>query len=80
MSGTLSSQFEGHLAEIIWRSRAKGNVYEAFFDLVKTVYTLDGPPVFAFSRSEPLFDSWDGAAQTSGQNEMVMPVFTDVES
>ena len=48
MSGTLSSQFEGHLAEIIWLSRAKGNVYEAFFDLVKTVYALDGPPVFAF--------------------------------
>ena len=48
MSGTLSSQFEGHLADIIWRSRTKGNVYEAFFNLVKTVYALDGPPVFAF--------------------------------
>ena len=80
MSGTLSSQFEGHMAEIMWRSSAKTNIYEAFFGLMKTVYTLTGPPVFAFSRNEPLFDSWDGAPQNSSQKEMVIPVTTDVES
>ena len=80
MSGTLSSQFEGHLAEIIWRSRAKGRLYESFFEQMKTVYGLDGPPVFAFSRSQPVFDSWDGAPQNSQYKEMVMPVPTDVES
>ena len=80
MSGTLSSQFEGHLAEIIWRRLAKGRLYESFFEQMKTVYGLDGPPVFAFSRSQPVFDSWDGAPQNSQYKEMVMPVPTDVES
>ena len=80
MSGTLSSQFEGHMAEVIWRSRCKGQLYEAFFDQLKTVYNLEGPPTFSFSRSELLFDSWDGAPQTSSQKEMVMPYTTDAES
>ena len=72
MSGTLSSQFEGHMAELMWQSRSKGNLYELFFDLMETVYTLTGPPTFAFSRSEALFDSWDGAPQNSSQ-KMIVP-------
>jgi transposase-like protein len=31
MSGTKATQWEGHMAEIMWRSFCKGNVYEAFF-------------------------------------------------
>lgn len=32
MSGTKGPQFEGHLAEIMWRSQAKSKIYAAFFD------------------------------------------------
>ena len=67
------------MAEIMWSSSAKSNKYKAFFGLMKTVYTLTGPLVFAFSRNEPLFDSWDGAPLNSSQKEMVIPVTTDVE-
>lgn len=42
MSGTKLSQFEGHIAEIIWRSEAKGHVYQTFFELLRSVYSLDG--------------------------------------
>ncbi|MCG7867879.1 MAG: IS1595 family transposase [Candidatus Thiodiazotropha taylori] len=80
MSGTKSAQFEGHLAEVMWRSRAKGNIYESFFDMLKTIYALDGPPVFAYSRNQPLFDTWDSVAQSSPEKEMIMPAVTDAES
>ena len=31
MSGTKVKQFEGHLAEIMWRSQVRGNIYAIFF-------------------------------------------------
>ena len=39
VSVTQLSQFEGHLAVVMWRSEAKGDVYAKFFDLVRSVYT-----------------------------------------
>ena len=57
MSGTLSSQFECHMDEIMWSRSAKSYIYEAIFGLMKTVYTLTGPPVFAFLQNKPLFYS-----------------------
>ena len=38
LSGTQLSQFEGHVAEVMWRSEVKGDVYDKFFDLVRSVY------------------------------------------
>ena len=35
----------------------KANVYGPFFDLLRSVYTLQGPPTYTYAR--PLFDSWD---------------------
>ena len=56
--GTKSQQFEGHLAEIMWRSENKGRFYEKFFELLREVYTLDSAPNYDYTT--PLFDSWDG--------------------
>ena len=60
ISGTLLPLFEGHLAKVMWRSEVKGNVYVPFFDLLKTVYHLNGAPTYTYST--PLFDSWDVAS------------------
>ena len=35
MSGTKLGQFEGHMAEIMWRAEVKSNRYEGFFSLIK---------------------------------------------
>jgi hypothetical protein len=59
MPGTKVVQFEGHLAEIIWRAEAKSNVYEAFFGLLRQVYLLNGPAHF----SKPLFNTWSGLTE-----------------
>ena len=49
MSGTQASQWEGHLAEILWRSEVKSNKYQSFFDLLRSIYTPDGPPQYHYS-------------------------------
>ena len=46
MAGKRITQFEGYLKEIMWRSQAKGNLYEEFFNLLKSVFTLDKPPAY----------------------------------
>jgi transposase-like protein len=56
MSGTKLTQFEGHLAEIMWRSRVKGRVYQEFFGLLSMVYPLHEPATYQYTT--PLFDSW----------------------
>lgn len=58
LSGTKITQFEGHLAEIMWRSAEKGNVYQAFFDFLCSFYTLTGPAEYSYPT--PLFNTWDG--------------------
>ena len=35
MSGTKLGQFEGHMAEIMWRAEVKSNRYEGFFSFIK---------------------------------------------
>ena len=60
MSGTQASQWEGHLAAIMWRSEVKSKKYESFFDLLRSIYTLDDPPQYHYST--PLFDSWPDAS------------------
>ena len=80
MAGTQLSQFEGHLAEIMWRSEAKGRLYQAFFDLLRSVYTLEGPPEYAYGT--PLFDSWnlEPSSDTPLSAWTIMPVQSDAES
>ena len=60
MAGTRITQFEGHLAEIMWRSQAKGNVYVEFFDLLRSVYTLEQPAEYMYRF--PVFDTWSGGS------------------
>lgn len=81
MSGTKLSQFEGHLAEIMWRSHVKGNLYNEFFRLLTSVYTLQSAPRYLYTT--PLFDTWD--IQTEGVSTPLSewslePIATDAES
>ena len=64
MSGTLSSQFEGHMAEIMWQSSAKRHIYEAFFGLMKTVYTLTGTPYLLSFEVSPCLTPGMGLLRT----------------
>ena len=57
ISGTKLTKFEGHLAEVMWRCEVKGNLYVSFFNLLRSVYHLNGYPTFTYWF--PLFDSWD---------------------
>ena len=56
MSGTKLQQSESHLAEVMWRSEFKGNIFEPFFDTLKAVYHLHGPLTYTYS--SPLLDTW----------------------
>ena len=56
-NGTNTKLFEQHLAEIVWRNHTNGkNKYKAFFDLVKSIYTLHIPRRYTYPT--PLFPSW----------------------
>ena len=78
MAGTHRSQFEGHLAEIMWRSWNKGQLYVQFFDLLRTVYSLEGPPKYTYTT--PLFESWFEENDSSQEEWTIQPAMTDVES
>ncbi|CAG2247119.1 unnamed protein product [Mytilus edulis] len=57
MNGTNTKMFEQHLCEIIWRNHHyRSDLYQSFFDLVNSVYTLDGPPRFNYQK--PVFKTW----------------------
>ena len=43
MSGTMLSQSEGHLAEVLWRHKAKADKYHKLFQLLRLVYLLQTP-------------------------------------
>ena len=63
MSGTKVRQFEGHLAEIMWRSEYKGNLYGGFFECLKSIFTLQSSPDYQYTT--PLFDSWNIDAEST---------------
>ena len=77
MSSTKLSQFEGHLAEVIWRSEVKGAVYDKFFKLLKSVYTLDAPANYLYTT--PLFDSWSIDSSDTPSRFTIEPMNTDAE-
>jgi len=60
----------------MWRIEVKGNLYGPFFDLLKSVYHLNGPPTYTFS--SPLFDSWDIASLNFDEWE-VIPEMSDAD-
>ena len=74
MAGTQITQFEGHSAEIMWRSQAKGNIYSEFFELFKSVYTLEKPAKYQYRF--PVFDTWSGGSV----QDSVEPSMSDAES
>ena len=55
IAGTQLSQFEEHMAEIMWLSEAKGNLYNSFFNLLRSVNTHHRP--IECQLTTPLFDS-----------------------
>lgn len=77
MSGTKYTQFEGHMAEVMWRAVVKGNIYQSFFDLLRSVYTLNCDPEYEYTT--PLFDTL-GDSAASVQNVMVHPALTDADT
>ena len=60
----------------MWRSEVKGNLYVPFFDLLKTVYHLNGAPTYTYST--PLLDSWDVACVHDDVWD-VIPEISDAE-
>ncbi len=60
-NGTSLSNFEAHLAEIIWRNFHPNNLYSSFFNLVTRYYNLQGPPNLNFRKT--LFDTWSAGVQ-----------------
>lgn len=76
--GTKSGQFEGHLAEIMWRSHTKGDLYQRFGALLKDVFPLYTPAEYHYTT--PLFDSWSGPPQEDTDNEEEVDRIVPVES
>ena len=57
MNGSNMKNFESHLANIVMRNHnVKRNRYDGFFDMLQSIYTLQGPPVYTYKH--PLFDTW----------------------
>ena len=57
INGSNSKLFEQHLAEIVWRNHVSDkNKYNAFFELVKSVYPLDREKKLDYPT--PLFNTW----------------------
>ena len=79
MAGTQLSQFEAHMAEIIRLSEAKGNLYNSFFNLLRSVNTRHRPVEYRFTT--PLFDSWNVQHTDTPITEWsTEPTYSDVES
>uniref|UniRef100_A0A8W8MNP1 Uncharacterized protein n=1 Tax=Magallana gigas TaxID=29159 RepID=A0A8W8MNP1_MAGGI len=81
MAGTKLTQFEGHLAEIMWRADVKTNIYSCFFDQLRSIYTLTGPPVYHYTT--PLFETWTGILEASDSQLTyweIKPENTDAET
>ena len=79
MTGTQPTQFDGHLAEITWSPEARGRMFLAFFDLLRLVYTLQGPE---YRHITSLSDSWtmEPDAATPIVEWRIMPAVSNAES
>lgn len=82
MNGSNVKMFEQHLSEIIWRSHVNSSmadIYTSFFDLVKSVFSLESAPSFTYPT--PLFNTWTPPAAGEGpKNNITIIQGSDVES
>lgn len=64
INGTTIANFESHLALVTFRNHhAKTNRFSSFFNKVVRYFPLDKPP--HFKHTEPLFDTWQDAQDSS---------------
>ena len=57
MNGSNMKNFESHLANIVMKNHNTGrNRYVGFFDILQSIYNLQGPAVYTYSH--PVFDTW----------------------
>ena len=73
INGTNTKLFEQHLCEVIWRNHIhRANIYESFFDLMKSVYTLGADAIY--EHTKPLFGTWTppSAADEQGHNYTII--------
>ncbi len=82
MSGTKRTQFEGHIAEIMFRNQVAcsgGGMTSQFYDLLRDVYTLEAPPSYTYTT--PLFSTWtmDDSVDTDTQSTTVVPILSDFD-
>ena len=67
INGTNRKLFEQHIAEIVWRNHFhRDNVYEAFFNLLRDIYTLYVPASYTYT--VPLFPTWTPPSQEDERN------------
>ena len=71
MSGTMLSQSEGHLAEALWRNKARADKYHKFFQLLRSVYLLQAPPPL-YSYPTALFSTWTAGESAEDLNRSVV--------
>ena len=70
------SQFEGLLAEVLWRNKARGNKYEKFSQLLRSVYSLQAPPQYSYPT--PLFSTWTPGESAEHLNRSVVGPADDI--
>ena len=75
MSGTMLSQSEGHLAEVLWRHKARADKYHKFFQLLPSVYLLQAPPQYSYPT--PLFSTSTVGESAEDLNRSVVVPATD---
>ncbi|KAK3107848.1 hypothetical protein FSP39_023380 [Pinctada imbricata] len=66
------------MAEIMWRSDSKGNLYREFFNILGEVYNLRQP--YEYLYSTPLFDSWKGISCDPDVQKFDLIPCSDVET
>jgi len=70
INGTNLANFEAHIAEIMWRNHHKDeNIYEAFFNYLRTVYTLHQSPRLTYPT--PLFGTWQPNVKKNDHRDVI---------
>ena len=70
INGTSLSNFEAHLAEIVWRNFNAGSIYPSFFQLIQRYYNLQGPPNLHFPK--PLFSTWSAGVTANPEETTII--------
>ena len=80
INGSNTNQFEQHLCEIVWRNHTyRQNVYSAFFELLTSIFTLQSPAQFTYTK--PVFKTWTPPTKDAEKNHNITIVQgSDIES